>query len=217
LSRLKGKFISFEGIEGSGKTTQCLLMEEYLSFKGIEVLQIREPGGTAIGERIRAILLDMNSQGMTPLTEFLLFTAARAHVVNERILPALHEGKIVLCDRYKDSSVAYQGFGRELGWELINRIHETMGIVLSPDLTILLDIGVEIGIERAKANRNKAPDKNDGGRIEEEEISFHRRVREGYLQLSRLEPERFKVISAEGSVSEVNKRIIKVVKKFLRI
>jgi len=217
LSRLKGKFISFEGIEGSGKTTQCLLMEEYLSFKGIEVLQIREPGGTAIGERIRAILLDMNSQGMTPLTEFLLFTAARAQVVNERILPALHEGKIVLCDRYKDSSVAYQGFGRELGWELINRIHETMGIVLSPDLTILLDIGVEIGIERAKANRNKAPDKNDGGRIEEEEISFHRRVREGYLQLSRLEPERFKVISAEGSVSEVNKRIIKVVKKFLRI
>lgn len=217
MPQLKGKFISFEGIEGSGKTTQCLLLEEYLSFKGFEVLLIREPGGTAIGERIRAILLDLNSKGMTHLTEFLLFAAARAQVINERILPALKEGKIVLCDRYKDSSVAYQGFGRELGLELINHIHETMGIILNPDLTILLDIGVEIGLKRAKANRSKTPDKNDGGRIEEEEISFHKRVREGYLQLSRLDAERFKVISAEGSVSEVNKSIIKVVKKFLRI
>lgn len=142
MPKIKGKLISFEGIEGSGKSTQCKLLEEYLSFKGIEVLHLREPGGTAISEKIRTILLDLNSIGLKPLTEFLLFAASRAQVIEERILPALQEGTIVLCDRYKDSSVAYQGYGRGLGLELINRIHKTMGIVLNPDLTILLDLSL---------------------------------------------------------------------------
>jgi len=217
VPKIKGKLISFEGIEGSGKSTQCKLLEEYLSFKGIEVLHLREPGGTAISEKIRTILLDLNSIGLKPLTEFLLFAASRAQVIEERILPALQEGTIVLCDRYKDSSVAYQGYGRGLGLELINRIHKTMGIVLNPDLTILLDLDAEIGLQRAKANRAKASDKNDGGRIEEEEISFHKKVKEGYLALSRLEPERFRVISATGSINEINKEIIGIVKTYLEI
>jgi dTMP kinase len=217
VPKIKGKLISFEGIEGSGKSTQCKLLEEYLSFKGIEVLHLREPGGTAISEKIRTILLDLNSIGLKPLTEFLLFAASRAQVIEERILPALQEGTIVLCDRYKDSSVAYQGYGRGLGVELINRIHKIMGIVLNPDLTILLDLDAEIGLQRAKSNRAKASDKNDGGRIEEEEISFHKKVREGYLTLSRLEPERFRVISAIGNINEINKEIIKIVKTYLEI
>lgn len=214
---IKGKLISFEGIEGSGKSTQCKLLEEYLSFKGIEILHLREPGGTSISEQIRTILLDMNSKGMTALTEFLLFAASRAQVIEEHIVPALQAGKIVLCDRYKDSSAAYQGYGRGLGLELINRIHEAMGIVLNPDLTILLDLNAEIGLQRAIVNRSKASDKNDGGRIEEEEISFHKRVRDGYLEISRHHPERIKVISAMGSINDINKKVIKIVKEYLEI
>jgi len=214
LLEIKGKLISFEGIEGSGKSTQCRLLAEYLSNRGIPVLQIREPGGTAIGEQIRAILLNKVNRGMKPLTEFLLFAAARAQVINERILPALQEGNVVLCDRYIDSSLAYQGSGRGLGWELIDRINEAMGIVLNPHLTILLDIEVDEGLMRAKLNRKNLPDKMQEGRIEEEDLPFHKRVRGGYLELSRLQSERFRVISAVGSIEKVNRRVIAAVNNF---
>jgi len=196
-------FITFEGIEGSGKTTQAKHTVRFLQDKGHDCVITREPGGTRIGEKIRAILLDPLSKDMYPLTEFLLYTADRAQHIKEYILPLLSDGKIVLCDRYYDATMAYQGFARGLDIGLIEKIHKLLFENLKPDITLLLDLPPEIGLKRAWKQINNGNRISQETRFEEERLSFHKRVREGYLELSRLEPERFRIIDASKDEHEV--------------
>jgi dTMP kinase len=203
-------FISFEGIEGSGKTTQAKHTVRFLQGKGHDCVITREPGGTRIGEKIRAILLDPLSKDMDPLTELLLYTADRAQHIKEYILPLLSDGKIVLCDRYYDATMAYQGFARGLDIGLIEKIHKLLFENLKPDITLLLDLPPETGLERAWKQINNGNRISQETRFEEERISFHKKVRAGYLELSRLEPERFRIIDASKDEHEVRKEIIKI-------
>ncbi len=203
-------FISFEGIEGSGKTTHAKHTVRFLKDKGHDCVITREPGGTRIGEKIRAILLDPLSRDMDPLAELLLYTADRAQHIKEYILPLLSDGKMVLCDRYYDATMAYQGFARGLDIDLIDTMHKLLFENLKPDLTLLLDLPPEIGLERAWKQINNGNRISEETRFEEERLSFHRRVREGYLELSRREPERFRVIDASKKEHEVRKEIIKI-------
>jgi dTMP kinase len=203
-------FISFEGIEGSGKTTQAKQTVRLLQDKGHDCVITREPGGTRIGEKIRAILLDPLSKDMDPLTELLLYTADRAQHIKEYILPLLSDGKMVLCDRYYDATMAYQGFARGLDIGLIEKLHKLLFENLQPDITLLLDLPPEIGLERAWKQINNGNRMGGETRFEEERLSFHRRVREGYLELSRLEPERFRIIDASKKEHEVQEEIIKI-------
>jgi len=203
-------FISFEGIEGSGKTTQAKHTVKFLQDKGHDCIITREPGGTRIGEKIRAILLDPLSKDMDPLTELLLYTADRAQHIKEHILPLLSDGQIVLCDRYYDATMAYQGFARGLDIGLIEKIHILLFENLKPDITLLLDLPPEIGLERAWKQINNGNRISQETRFEEERLSFHKKVREGYLELSRLEPERFRTIDASKDEHEVREEIIKI-------
>jgi len=203
-------FISFEGIEGSGKTTQAKHTVRFLQDKGHGCVITREPGGTRIGEKIRAILLDPLSNGMDPMTELLLYMADRAQHIKEYILPLLSDGKIVLCDRYYDATMAYQGFARGLDIGLIENIHKLLFENLKPDITLLLDLPAEIGLARAWKQINNGNRISQETRFEEERLSFHKRVRAGYLELSRLEPERFRVIDASRDEHEVREEIIKI-------
>jgi dTMP kinase len=202
-------FITFEGIEGSGKTSQVRNTAEFLRYKGHECVITREPGGTRIGEKIRAILLDPLSKDMGPLTELLLYTADRAQHVRERILPLLAAGKTVLCDRYFDATMAYQGFARGIDIDLIDKIHRLLLENLKPDLTILLDLPAEIGLARAWKQINKGARNNEETRFEEETLSFHQKVRDGYLEIARLEPERFRIIDASEKEKDVREKIFK--------
>ena len=206
-------FISFEGIEGSGKTTHAKHTVEFLQDKGHDCVVTREPGGTRIGEKIRAILLDPSSKDMDPLTELLLYTADRAQHIKEYILPLLSDGKMVLCDRYYDATMVYQGFARGLGIGLIEKMHQLLFENLKPDITLLLDLPPEIGLERAWKQINNGNRTSEETRFEEERLSFHKRVREGYLELSRLEPERFRVIDASKKEDEVREKIINILDK----
>jgi len=203
-------FISFEGIEGSGKTTQAKHTVRFLQDKGHDCVITREPGGTRIGEKIRAILLDPLSKDMYPLTEFLLYTADRAQHIKEYILPLLSDGKIVLCDRYYDATMAYQGFARGLDIGLIEKIHKLLFENLKPDITLLLDLPPEIGLKRAWKQINNGNRISQETRFEEERLSFHKKVRTGYLELSRLEPERFRIIDASKDEHEVREEIINI-------
>jgi dTMP kinase len=203
-------FISFEGIEGSGKTTQAKHTVRFLQDKGHDCVITREPGGTRIGEKIRAILLDPLSKDMYPLTEFLLYTADRAQHIKEYILPLLSDGKIVLCDRYYDATMAYQGFARGLDIDLIEKIHKLLFENLKPDITLLLDLPPEIGLKRAWKQINNGNRISQETRFEEERLSFHKKVRAGYLELSRLEPERFRIIDASKDEHEVREEIINI-------
>ena len=214
LPRHKGKFITFEGVEGSGKTTQARLLGEYLSSLRIPVVVTREPGGTDIGEQIRQILLDSDNRGMTPETEILLYAASRAQHIRERIIPALDSGRWVICDRYSDATIAYQGYGRGLALGLIAELNRLVSLELEPDLTILLDLDVQEGLKRAR-KRGEGGNLREG-RFEEEGVAFHQRVREGYQELERRYPERIKTISAEGSIEEVNRRVIEIVSVLLK-
>ncbi len=202
-------FITFEGIEGSGKTSQVRSTAEFLRDKDHECIVTREPGGTRIGEKIRAILLDPLSKDMGPLTELLLYTADRAQHVSECILPLLAAGKIVLCDRYFDATMAYQGFARGIDIGLIDKIHGLLFENLKPDLTILLDLPAEIGLTRAWKQINQGARNNEETRFEEETLSFHKKVRAGYLEIARLEPERFRIIDASEREKDVREKIIK--------
>lgn len=189
-----GLFITFEGPEGSGKTTQMELLSGYLEEKGYLVLATREPGGTSIGDQIRAILLDPQNTEMLPASEALLFSAARAQIVNQVIRPHLAQGGIVLCDRYADSTLAYQGYGHGLELEMLHAITALATGGLKPDLTIYLDIDVEEGLRR-KLAAHKAS-RAEWNRLDQQEAAFHRRVREGYLQMAVREPDRWLVIDA---------------------
>lgn len=206
-------FISFEGIEGSGKTTHAKHMAIFLREKGHECVITREPGGTRIGEKIRAILLDPLSKDMDPLTELLLYTADRAQHIKEYILPLLSDGKMVLCDRYYDATLAYQGFARGLNVDLIEKMHHLLFENLKPDITLLLDLPPEIGLKRAWEQINNGNRISEETRFEEERLSFHKRVREGYLELSRLEPERFRIIDASKKEHEVREEIRQILNR----
>jgi len=187
-------FITFEGPEGSGKTTQMELLRDYLEEKGYSVLATREPGGTNIGDQIRAILLDPHNTEMVPASEALLFSAARAQIVHQVIRPHLEQGGIVLCDRYADSTLAYQGYGHGLDLEMLHTITALATGGLKPDLTIYLDIDVEEGLRR-KLTAHRAG-KTEWNRLDRQEAAFHRRVREGYLKMAAGEPDRWLVIDA---------------------
>lgn len=195
-------FISFEGIEGSGKTTQVRLLGDYLKAKGYEVITTEEPGGTAIGLKIRELLLHPQNS-MDALTELLLYYASRAQHVREVIYPALLEKKIVITDRFTDSTIAYQGYGRGIDLETINALNEIVTPGLKPFLTFLLDIDVEEGLRR-----NRETNKND--RFEMETIEFHRLVRDGYLKLLKQEPQRIRLIDASRGIDKVHEEIVKV-------
>ncbi len=192
----KGIFITFEGIEGSGKSTQLELLCDYVSSKGIDYVRTVEPGGTMIGEEIRKILLSVEHSGMTSLTELLLYASSRAQHVGEIIKPALKEGRVVVCDRFSDSTIAYQGFGRGLDMDLIAQLNAMCTDGIIPDITFLLDIDVATGLKR-----NRTANKID--RLELEAVAFHTKVRDGYLSLMEKEPGRIRLIDSNKSVEEI--------------
>lgn len=201
-----GCFITFEGIEGCGKTTQMKVLAERLAEKGYPVVVTREPGGCPIALKIRDILLDAANSRMVPLAELLLYAAARAQHVSEIIKPALDAGKIVLCDRFTDATIAYQGYGRQLDLALIGKLNVLATENVRPQLTVLIDCEVETGLKRANA-RIEASTGAREERFELESIQFHRRVREGYLGLAAAEPDRFIVIDGNRTMGEVETAI----------
>jgi dTMP kinase len=207
-------FITFEGPEGSGKSTQIRRLAARLRAEGLAVLETVEPGGTPIGMQIRRVLLDAKNLEMRPTTELLLMFAARAQNVDEAILPALSRGEVVLCDRFTDSSLVYQGAARGLGAEVVFEIDRIACRGLVPDLTLVIDIQTELGLERAHGRNRKTQDIET--RLDEQAIDFHRKVREAYLQLAADEPGRVKLIDGSGSEEKVEKEVWKAVLAVLR-
>ena len=201
-----GFFITFEGIEGCGKTTQISHLTAYLKKKDLPFLLTREPGGTAIGDRIRQILLSSENSRMEPVTELFLYAAARAQHISQVVLPALESGKMVLCDRFADATVAYQGYGRGLNLAWIEEIHERFLIGLKPNLTFLLDLPVEEGLRRAWKRMENQTVKED--RFEKEALAFHRLVREGYLLLALKEPKRIIVLNGMKDEQTLHREIL---------
>jgi dTMP kinase len=214
----KGIFITLEGLDGSGKTTQIKRLATWLGKRGLLTVLTRQPGGTPTGDRIRALLLDSRGTGIAPMTEMALMFADRAQAIAEVIRPALEAGKVVLCDRFTDSTEAYQGGGRELGSEQVLALHKLICGNLQPDLTLLLLTDLEPSLERAR-NRNQrsseqvGPDEN---RFELEQEAFHRRVWEKYHEIAAREPNRVILIEGELSIDEVHERIITAVAKLLK-
>ena len=199
-------FITFEGIEGCGKTTQVRRLADHLQQQGHAVLTTREPGGCPIADEIRRILLSPANGELVPRAELLLYAAARAQHVAEVIQPALARGLWVLCDRFTDATIAYQGYGRGLDTRLIGELNDVAAGATLPQLTILLDLPVEEGLNRAR-RRNAQTAGTDEGRFEDESLAFHRRVRDGYRQLATREPARFLLIDARGDEDAVAKRV----------
>lgn len=203
-------FITFEGIEGCGKTTQVKLLAKELLRQGRHVTLTREPGGCAIADKIRAILLDAGNAAMTPLTELLLYAAARSQHLNDTVRPALEAGEIVICDRFTDATVAYQGYGRGLDLDLIGRLNALATNGLAPGLTVLMDCPVEVGLGRALSRINGTLGPKEE-RFERESYLFHEKVRTGYRALAHAEPARFAVIDADRPVSEIASEVAEVV------
>lgn len=205
---MKGIFISFEGIEGSGKSTQANLLYKYLIDKGLEVILTEEPGGTRIGKKIRRLLLDSKNKDILPITELFLYCASRAQHINEVIIPSLNKGVIVITDRFSDSTFAYQGYGRGIDLNIIFTIDKLSTSSLRPDITFLLDLDVKIGLKR-----NQGINKAD--RLELEDIDFHNRVRKGYIELASKEPDRIKLIDASKNITFTHNKIVKLTMNFL--
>lgn len=197
-------FITFEGPEGSGKSSQLPALASFLKERGCDVVCTREPGGTKIGDQIRQVLVCMENVELHPRTEILLFQAARAQLVEELILPSLKQGKVVLCDRYGDSTLAYQGYGHGLDQEKLKMMLEFATGGLKPDLTILLDVDVMTGLKRKKA-------KDEWNRLDAYEISFHERVREGYHHLAAEDKKRWRIVDASQSMEKVQEEIRQIV------
>ncbi len=204
-----GRFITFEGIEGSGKTTQIQMLSNYLEEREVDHLLTREPGGTPIGDQIRRLVLDPANSAMTPICDLLLYAAARAQHIEQVIRPALEAGRLVLCDRFKDATFAYQGYGRGIRLDLIDALHDLQTLSLRPDLTLLFDIDASHALERAR-DRDRGGGR-DETRFEQQDLEFHERVRSGYLELARQEPGRFVVIDARGSIGEVHLRVLEAI------
>jgi len=197
----KGKFITFEGIDGCGKSTQIKIAEKYLNDMGYETMIVREPGGTVVGEKIRTILLDKKNDSMVSMTELLLYEAARAQIVEEKIIPALEAGVMVICDRFYDSTAAYQGYARGLGTELVETLNDIAAKDAAPDITFLLDLTPEQALERRKARGE------DEDRLEAMGTSFQAKVREGYLLWAGSHP-RIRTIDASVSVDQIKDEVI---------
>ncbi|MCX7794203.1 MAG: dTMP kinase [Thermodesulfovibrionales bacterium] len=204
---MQGLFITFEGIEGCGKTTQAKLLYEHLLKEGRTVLLTEEPGGTEIGLKIRSLLLDRTHEDIHPLTELFLYNASRVQHVMEKIRPLLKKGYTVICDRFMDSTFAYQGYGRGINMEIIKSLDQISRQGLKPDITFLLDIEPEVGLKR-HASREL-------DRLEKESIEFHKAVRKGYLDIARSEPDRITVIPAERSIDEIHEMILEKIRAFM--
>ena len=204
-------FITLEGIEGSGKTTQIGRLVEFLEDRGIECVTTRQPGGTLIGENIRSILLDPANRALAPMTELLLYMADRSQHIYELIRPCLQAGKTVICDRYFDATVVYQGFARGLNIELIQQLHQILFDDLKPDVTLLLDLAPQVGLQRAWQQLNTGQRSGVESRFEAETVAFHEKVRAGYLELARLEPGRFRIVDAAQSQDQVFTAISNIV------
>ena len=209
-------FITLEGIEGSGKTTQIGRLVEFLENKGISCVKTRQPGGTLIGENIRSILLDPANSALAPLAELLLYMADRAQHIHELIRPALKKGKTVVCDRYFDATLVYQGFARGLSIELIRQLHQLLFNDVKPDVTLVLELSPQVGLERAWQQLDSGQRSGDESRFEAEALAFHQKVRAGYLELARLEPDRFQIIDAAQSRDEVFAAIRQIVSSILK-
>ena len=217
----RGRFITFEGLDGCGKSTQLEKLAKVLRADGFSVTVTREPGGTATGEKIRNLLLDTATAALSPLAELALMFASRAQHMKEVIQPALAEGRIVLCDRFTDSSEAYQGGGRKIGSEPVLALHRLLFGNLQPDLTILMDSEVSASVERARRrNIARASDgsraEHDENRFEQESRAFFGRVRQTYLAIAAREPQRVVVVDARGPAEETHARIVEIVRRKLK-
>jgi len=197
-------FITLEGPEGSGKSTQIKRLAKRLESMGFPVITTREPGGTPIGDQIRQVLVRMENKELHPRTEILLFLAARAQLVEQLIKPALQDGKIILCDRYGDSTLAYQGYGHGLDLEKLRQMLDFATDHLKPNLTILLDLDVKLGLMRKKAE-------DEWNRLDAYEVLFHERVREGYLNLAREEPNRWRIVDASQGIDAVQEDLLWII------
>ena len=213
---MPGTFITFEGIDGSGKSTQLRLLDNFLRANRYNPLITREPGGTPVGLRLRAALLDATEE-VDPLTELLVFAADRAQHVRRVIRPALAAGQIVISDRYADATVAYQGAGRGFPPELISEIVQLATEGLKPDLTVLFDLGIEESTTRTtRRSTGKSSHKSGRDRLDIEDAEFHSRVRDAYLRIAHAEPERVKVVDSSGPVDDTHERVKEIVVTFLR-
>jgi dTMP kinase len=221
----RGKFITFEGLDGTGKSTQMRKLAAALRAAGHRVVETREPGGTVVGEKIRGVLLDSSTHNLHPLAEMAMMFASRAQHIAEVIRPALERGEIVICDRFTDSTETYQGNGRKLGREVVLTLHRTLCGGLQPDLTILLESHPEASLgrarernrhaaERARAGKSKHTDEN---RFEQEEHSFFLRVRDGYRSIARREPRRVITVDASGTPAQTHQKIADLVWRKLRL
>jgi dTMP kinase len=211
---MPGVFITFEGIEGSGKSTQISRLLQYLAEQRRPVTLTREPGGTPIGDQVRRILLDPLNRLLDPTAELLLYAASRAQHLREVIRPALALGRIILCDRFSDATIAYQGYGRGLSVPVIRELDRIVTAGLRPRLTVLLDLPAETGLGRARG-RNTSQGLHGEARFENEDIAFHGMVRNGYLQLAKEEPERIRIVNAARPPEEVQKDIRTIVDEVL--
>lgn len=203
---MKGKFITFEGSEGSGKSTQSKLLLKYLKRKGYDAIFLREPGGTELSEKIRKILLDCKNHSMSAVSEMLLYMASRAQLVMQVIQPALMQGKIVICDRFLDSTLAYQGYGLGMEINLIKNAGRFVTQGIKPDLTILLDLPLKKGLSYRKERQD---------RIEQRPLAYHFRVRRGYFKLAKLEPKRIKIVKVDKNKFITQDKIRKLVSDVL--
>jgi len=211
---MPGLFVTFEGGEGTGKTTQLKALLAHLRAAGWDAIETRDPGGTPIGKQIRGLLLDPENTRMAAASELFLYEASRAQLVHEVIRPALDAGRIVLCDRFTDSTVAYQGYGRELDLDLIARLNAMATDGVRPDLTFLLDLDSEAGLARATQRVTQRQERHD--RIEEEVLAFHQRVRAGYRAIAAAEPGRVAVLDAARGMAEIEGDIRRRVDELLR-
>ena len=209
-------FITLEGIEGSGKTTQLDRLAVFLEDNGMKCVTTRQPGGTVIGENIRSILLNPANHTLQPMTELLLYLADRAQHINEIIKPALAAGKTVICDRYFDATLVYQGYARGLSVQLLLQLHQILFDNLKPDVTLLLDLAPQQGLKRSWQQLNSGQRVGQESRFENEAVAFHQKVRTGYLELARLEPQRFRIIDAARSPDQVYAEISKTLSPFIK-
>ena len=217
----RGKFITIEGLDGCGKSTQLEKLAKVLRRDGFSVVVTREPGGTAMGEKIRKVVLDTGTANLSPMAELALMFASRAQHIKEVILPGMAEGKVVLCDRFTDSTEAYQGGGRKLGSDPVLALHRILCANLQPDLTILMDSDLTASVERARrrnqrSSGNKRAD-SDENRFEQESRAFFGRVRNAYLDIARRESQRVALVNARGSAAETHAQIVALVRRKFRL
>lgn len=219
MAKQRGKFITFEGLDGVGKSTQIENLARWLSERGIDAVITPEPGGTALGQKLRTVLLSSRTSGLSPLAELALLFADRAQHIDELILPALHRGQWVLCDRFTDSSVAYQGGGRELGSAMVWQLHKILCRDLQPDLTILMLSNPAASVARARRRNLKRSrrSRDDENRFEQENRAFYQRVHDAYLAIAERDPQRVVKVDAKEPVAKVCKKIVGIVEERLKV